>query len=334
MRRVLLSVSAAFATAACFGAADHAGLAAESFAAVLPTNGTPSVAFAPAAFFWDAIVFSEAYDPIARAKMAETLSEMNGLEPAFHPSYEALLSETNAIAFRSARGFCLPDERRTPAAYRRWLQDSFGAEAFGVACRAGAAQWFRTMLDGEIDSFAIPTGSASPGHYSYFELVSVRIAIPASPCRIDRWERFDATVTRVKLDGEYSFIAIRPKKDATLASVRNVFARDTAVATLDMLASVTEQDVTHETRKVALPAMDLTTENDLTPVFGRFAFPLTGSFEKFEKNFAPTTIRQTVRLRIVSAAAKDAAALRIDGPFLFFVIHDISRFVPVAGQCN
>ena len=112
--------------------------------------------------------------------------------------------------------------------------------------------------------------------------------------------------------------------------------------------TVTISGVSHGPVAVVVPKMDFTTELDLKGVFTYFKFPLNG-FERMDRSMRPGAVRQRVRLRLdeqgldpaplmekpadaVVHGDADTPRFILNRPFLFFVYHEPTGTIPVAGQ--
>ena len=114
------------------------------------------------------------------------------------------------------------------------------------------------------------------------------------------------------------------------------------------MKSVAISGVSHGPVAVVVPKMDFTTDLDLKGVCAYFKFPLKG-FERMDRSIRPGAVRQRVRMRLdeqgldpAPLAEKPADAIVhgdadtprfvLNRPFLFFVYHEPTGTIPVAGQ--
>lgn len=364
-----------FAFAVCLAlsaSAANVGVGLDAFNRAISAAVRGNAVFSPISFEFDCVIFSEAFDALTRAKIAETIGVLNGLEGVYAPIAEGLgqLNDDHVL-FRRASAFCLPDERKATAAYRKWLQQSFASEAFSMDFRKGAECWFRTRLDGAMEDFAIPDDALSARHYSFFDLIVFRCRVDAVPCAtalvakekfypegeqqassldfvtqrktVDIWKRKNNTVVRMPISNDLSFFAIMPDEKHSIRSMRNLLTSSTIVDIMSGIKSVTEEGITHGRTDVHVPVMDVTTESDLRLPFNYFRIPLSG-MERMDASLNPRKVSQLVRFQLlpseVASIPDDGATdtelpgstFSLDRPFLFFVYHEKTQTIPVAGQ--
>lgn len=148
-------------------------------------------------------------------------------------------------------------------------------------------------------------------------------------------------------DGAW-FYAMLPNGGLTVRDIRPEFSSTKIDEILTVMKSVTVSGVSHGPVALVVPKMDVTSTIDLTGVFGYFRFPLKG-FARLDGEMRPAAVRQHVRFRLdeqgldaeplvekpaESVVRADATTKRfiLNRPFIFFVYHEPTGTIPVAGQ--
>jgi len=313
-----------FCVTTVFAAPTNAGFGLDGFNRSVSAATRGNAVFSPVSFELDCVIFSEAFDALIRAKIAETMGVLNGLEPIYQPIAKSLDEATDKkLSFLHARAFCVHDERKAHAAYRQWLQRTFSAEMFSSDFHYGANSWFRARMDGEMEDFSLPDASAPQEFYSYFDLVSVRSswkeAFPTnntreikftrsdgSSCAVramcdlrnaDIWKKKNVTIMRLPLEGDAWFFAMLPAEGLSVRDIRGELSSVTLNDIVRGITSVTESGIAHGPAAIAIPTIDITSEVDLKTAFSYFNFPLSG-MDRMEKSIRPKFIRQRVRYRL------------------------------------
>jgi len=322
MKRIILL--AAFLLGAQLMAASNAGFGLDAFNRSVSAVTRGNAVFSPISFEFDCVVMSEAFGALTRAKYAETMGVLNGLENVYQPVYERLSAASeHKFSFLTARAFCVPDERKAHPAYRTWMQRTFTAEAFSQDFTKGAECWFRARMEGDMEDFEIPEKERREGFYSFYDLVSVRCswrepfptnntrtisfhledggtnAIPAM-CDLrlaDVWERKNHTVMRLPLADESWLFVLLPKEGLAVRDIRGELTSSKFVDLTSGIKSITETDISHGATAIVLPKIDIQMESDIKPAFSYFGFPLS-DMERMEKGIRPKFMRQCVRFRL------------------------------------
>lgn len=164
----------------------------------------------------------------------------------------------------------------------------------------------------------------------------------------DLWENRRYSMVRLPLADGAWFFALVPNGRHTLAEIRSEFSSTRVDDLLSVMNSVTVSGVSHGPVVIVMPKMDVTSTVDLVGVFGHFQFPLKG-FSRLDGEMRPALAKQRVRFRLdeqgldaeplVEKPAEnmihaDANTKRflLNRPFLFFVVHEPTGTVPLAGQ--
>lgn len=305
-------------------AAVNGGFGLDAFNRAVSASTSCNAVFSPISFEIDCVVMSEAFGALTRANFAEKMGVLNGLEQVYQPIYERLIAGgEKGLSFLSARGFCLPDERKSHSAYRAWMQRTFGAEAFSQVFKEGAERWFQSRLEGDFDDFEIPFGAISEKGYSYYDLVSVNVAwaepFPTNLTRsidfalesetntsvmamcdmrlVDVWERNNLTVIRLPLVDSSWFYALLPKPGNRIRDIRGELSSKTLLDLVTGFKSLTESGISHGPAVIALPTMDITFQSNLAQPFTYFGFPVSG-MERIDGTFTPREIKQWTRFKL------------------------------------
>ena len=180
MRRgtAVAALSMALAAAYAHGSPSHARFGADAFNRVVSAAAGGNTVFSPHSFEIDCAVFACAFDAIVKARYAEQLGAMKGIEQIYGPLHGHVrsLAATNRFSLKSARAMCLPDVRLAHLAYRRDIQDLFGAEVCMARAAAGVENWLRASMDGAMEDFSLPDAPAEAGRYSFYDLTDVRLS--------------------------------------------------------------------------------------------------------------------------------------------------------------
>jgi len=374
VKRIVVAVVSAVVSASLI-AATHSGFGLDAFNRSISAATRGNAVFSPFSFEVDSVVFSEAFDALTRAKYAEAMGVLNGLESVYQPIYEDLATQNGrGLLYLHARAFCVSDERKTHPAYRRWMQKTFSTEMFSVDFRKGAECWFRSCLDGEMEDFTLPEKVSSEGCYSFYDLVSfhcewkdpfptnntreIKFQLADGTSRVlpgmcdlrlaDCWVRNNVSILRLPMADSAWFFAILPREGLSVRDIRGELSSSTIVSIVKGIQSVTEDGVLHAAVAVVIPKMDIVTESDLKLPFAYFGFPMT-EMERMEKDIRPKFVRQRTRFHLdekgnggcvigekpsdqVIRASHDTVRFILNRPFLFFVHHERTSTIPVAGQ--
>ena len=164
----------------------------------------------------------------------------------------------------------------------------------------------------------------------------------------ETWTTPRFTMLRLPMTDSSFFYAVLPAAGEKLDTIRGEFAGEKFNTALVMLRSVTETGVAKGPVAVVLPKFSLCSTVDLAPAFRAEGLPI-GAFKEISMgDGALETVEQRVRFTLdesgpggVSLERKkaedevraDAKTLKFicNRPFLFFVYHEPTRSVPVAG---
>ena len=165
---------------------------------------------------------------------------------------------------------------------------------------------------------------------------------------VDLWRNRHFSMIRLPLADQGWLYALLPAEGLSVGDIRGEFSSHKIDDLLSVMKSVTISGVSHGPVAVVVPKMDFTTELDLKGVFTYFKFPLNG-FERMDRSMRPGAVRQRVRLRLdeqgldpaplmekpadaVVHGDADTPRFILNRPFLFFVYHEPTGTIPVAGQ--
>lgn len=237
-----------------------------------------------------------------------------------------------------------------------------GAESYFKAAMDGEMEDFRIPAAADVvkgvsfvdlESFrcrwAEPFPTANTRRIAFVSENGVRSEITAmSDVRAaELWETDRFTMLRLPMcDGAF-FHAVLPATGNNLASVRGEFAAEKLNTALVVIRSITESGVYRGNVAVVLPKMTLDTVVDLKPAYLANALPI-GGFKDIDLGETPLScISQRVRFSLdesgpggrfierkhASEEVRVAKSRRFvcNRPFLFFVYHEPTRTIPVAG---
>ena len=177
---------------------------------------------------------------------------------------------------------------------------------------------------------------------------SVQVVCMSDVRLADTWETSAYTLLKLPLRGDAWFYAMLPKEGQALAAAR----ADLTSAKIDRLLAVTrsvaESGVGHGACAIVLPRLDLFSRLDVTGIFRYFRIP-TGGLVHISENGIEKEYVQYVRFRLaehgdgepplvkkaegdVVPVTPDVKRLVFNRPFLFFVYHEKTATIPVAGQ--
>jgi len=373
VRRSVLLLLAVWAAADC-AAVSHHRFEWTAFNLACPTGRMETVAFSPLAFELDAVVFAEAADTLARAHVSETIGDMRGFEVVYAPVFELFDCRTNGLSLVTARGFCVPEIRRTQPALVQLLQAQYRTEVCRLNPKAGAEAWFRTSMDGEMEGFSPIVSDGTDGRYAFYDLLSVSFAwqdpFPTNNTRrlpfvrtdgtrskrdfimdirpVDTWEDESSVMLSLPLRGQAEFLAILPKPGVALSAVKDKLGAAEADSLFTRPHRAEGTRVSHAPALVVLPKLDLTRSNDLLPLMAHFRFPVTG-LPRLTGRSSSGRLNQIVRFRLDAQgpdeaplaekpverqikATADTRKIVLNRPFLFFIRHEPTGTIPLAGQ--
>lgn len=217
---------------------------------MFPLECQQNVVFSPFAAEVDCAVAAETLETIPRANVVEAMGVLMELAGVYKPLLERYSCRTNGLSFVNARGFCLPELRKSRMDCRQQLQRDYGAEVMPLYPAKGAECWFRAMMDGLMEDFKLPHDVAFSPRYSYYDLVCLTFEwkdpFPTSNIRklkfdaldgsnvevqylsdvriAETWDEREWMVLKLPLKDDCVFYALLPKGETTLARVREEFS--------------------------------------------------------------------------------------------------------------
>lgn len=319
----------------------------------------------PYGFELDAALFSEGFDPIAKAGFAEALGVLIGYDSVYFPMMAALeAAATNGFKVLSARAFLVPEMRFVSPAYRAQLHFEYAAAVGAMRPDyRGIESWLKAKVDGEMEDFAIPPEVTVEDRISFFDLesVAVKAAKPydrralclmdftrADGARVkvealcDRrefglYEAEDYQLFRLALADNGEFYALMPKAGAAAANIAREFSRERFEELVAVFDSVSNPKVRSVEAVLSIPRFDETCEFDLSQAFMAAKMPIKG-FKTINNGYSPKRMLQRIRFRLAEPSANDAETVaegdgyRLDRPFVFFVYHRPTEAVVVLGK--
>ena len=365
--RARLAIAAAVVAAAAFasGATRHLGFEADSFNRVYPAGYAKDAVFSPMAFEIDCVVFAESMDTLGKAHVAETMGVLVDLEGVYGPLLREFDNRTNGFSFVSARAFCVPDVRVASPAFRQQLQRELRVETCNLIPKEGIEAWLRATMDGEMDDFEVPMPVVVSDRFAYYDLVSVKAEFeqpfPAAgvkrlPFRlqdgntveanfltdvreVDAWECKEYVLVRLPLKGGCGFYAMLPKGNVAVADVKGDISSLEIDRLVSSVKSLTDRGTTHSKAYIALPELRMTSRFDVSAVMRYYKFQYAGLVRvaglrppKEIVQVARFSVGGTDESREAVEAPQGVPSLVFDRPFVFFVYHEGTGTIPVAGQ--
>lgn len=165
---------------------------------------------------------------------------------------------------------------------------------------------------------------------------------------MDMWKNRRFSMVRLPLADGAWFFALLPAEGLSIGDIRAELSSGKVDDLLSVMNSVSVSGVTHGPVVIVMPKMDITSDIDLVDTFAHFKFPLRG-FHRMDDKMRPGAVRQRMRFRldeqgldaealtekspenIVNADASTQKFILVR-PFLFFVYHEPTGTIPVAGQ--
>ena len=299
----------------CFGARSL-GFGVEAFNSAVPAEAKNSLVFSPLSFEFDSVIMADAYEPITKAHIAETLGVLSDLVVTYEPlmRYYNETAATNHITFLSARAFLVPDYDKVSAAYRQETQRNYGAE---VAIRfppQGPQTWFRTKLDGMFEDFELPPNVAAMEVNSFYDVLYVSVEAEGEKVtgKVTPYAKFD--LEKIPLQGEAELYIARPKEGVSLAELRNEISE----ANIDELVNVVG-----ESKVLTVPYISLTSNLNIARPMQKFQFPTSG-YLRLNGGLKGREFHQYCRFRLNGRKSKAA--------MVFFVYHRPTNSILVMGQ--
>lgn len=342
---ILLLVPFSFLLPLALQAGRTPGFSMSAFNAAVPASNV-NVAFSPIAYEFDCVVISEAFDSIKRAKYVETLGALVGYDSVYKPLMKRCAESTNGVAFVSTRAFLTPSFNMVDAKFRTFIQNEYGAHACGLRPSSKGAECFlRASMDGEMDDFSISGKVTISPEVSFCDLVSVRAEMKLGVRNADLWNARRFTMLRLAIADGFCFYAAMPNEGETLDSIRGSFAADKLEEALSVFRAVGDPNVYRGYVDISIPKMSIDSSVDLMPAFKSAQLPL-GGFK--ELKMGPDTplahVWQRTRFTLDEGGSDETSvedgkprpaavdrSFACNRPFLFFVYHEPTRTIPVAG---
>lgn len=362
---IVVALSLVFASAG-LRAERKIGFQADALNRVYPASYAKSFAFSPVSFEIDCAVFAESLDVIPKANVSEAMGIVVDFPSTFCPVLDEFAAETNGFKVVSARGFCVRVPELSPPSFRQKLEDLYGVEVMRANPPDGAENWFRATMEGSMEDFKLSVPERNDKRYAYYDLESISIAwreafpedgvreyvfhSPSKPkvkCltdirRADTRECAAYTVLRLPLEGEAWFYAVVPKKGHDLSEIRMEL---TSLKIDDFLATMnseTDLTVEHGLCAIAIPTFTLERFVDCASAMSYFGVPTKG-LVNVDAEAVPREIVQHTRFTLANAGGKASERVSaVEGanvkkvlltrPFFFFVHHEPTRSILVAGQ--
>ena len=166
---------------------------------------------------------------------------------------------------------------------------------------------------------------------------------------VDTWETKEFSLLRLPLGSGMWFYAMLPAPGISLARLRDAIGPSRIDLVLTVTKSLVEKGVWHGPCQVVLPKIDVTSRLDLRPALSRLRVPQQGLVHVAGEcsarecvQYARFRLDEGVRMRTSSAEEKkepgtaarlgEPKRMAFDRPFVFFVHHEGTASVPVAGQ--
>lgn len=177
---------------------------------------------------------------------------------------------------------------------------------------------------------------------------TVPVSFMSDVRRADVWENDDYTLLKLPLKGDAFFYAMLPKEGSDLLSVRQDLSSFVIDRILSVTKSITEKGVSHGPCVIVLPKFDLCSRTAFSPILTYFQIPTKGLVRIAGERPAREHV-QAARFRLAEHGRYEKPVLRkppeqeipIDAttkklvfnrPFMFFVYHESSATVLLAGQ--
>ena len=301
--RSLLAAATVAIVAADACAVRHIGFEADGFNRVYPASYKNTFVFSPVSFELDCVLIAESLDTIPKANVASMMGVVIDFPSAYCPVLDALETRTNGFSFVSARGFCVPDIRKSDVTLRCRLQREYRAEVMRILPKDGAEAWFRAVMDGEMEKFEIPASALRHDRCSFFDLVSMSVAwrdpFPSANTRkmpfkvgdttntvdvsfmsdvriADTWETREYTLLMLPLKGGAEFFALLPKEGYSVSDAR----ADMTSVEIDGLVSISTPGAlagaVHGPCEISIPRLEIFTRSSFAGALRYFKVPMTG----------------------------------------------------------
>lgn len=303
------------------------GFGVDAFNRVVASSVTRESAFSPLSFEIDCVLLAEAVDPIRRAIFSSALGVMDDFASEYGVLARVPFESpgTNGLDVAWSHALLVDNPYRVDPAYRIAMQSVYGVEISSIRRAAGVEAWIRTRFSGDFDDWTMPA-LPKGGVYALEDIVSLTAHVSPS----NGWKRVCPThvVYRQPLVGGTDFYALVPKPGRSVSSIRGRLTSVSLPEILSLSSALVDPPVP---LRLAMPAVDFVTTNELAGAFTYFRFP-TGALKTFPPETKPALLRQTMRFRLkVPPETDEAEAERLEGPFLFFVHDPEAQTLPVVG---
>lgn len=353
MIRTIIFLFAFLASLELF-AVHHLELEGDAFNRAFPATFKKSAVFSPVSFETDCAIVAESLQTIPKANVSEKMGVTVDFPSTYQPIIEAYESaRTNGLKVVAARGFCVPDIRKSSSAHRQYLERTYGVEVLRSYPAQGAESWFRATMEGEMESFELAPSVVKSDRYAFYDLISVEPSFlepfPVANTRkmkgvdclsdvrlVEMAEMSKFSILRLPLKDDAFFYALLPKGETSLETLRGEIGNVVGLALIKTPCAI------------VLPKLSLKTRIDLLPLMRASQVPTKGlnmvTGEVSAKEYA-----QEVRFRLAENGSweqplrekdpKDVVPLTSEvkrlvmtRPFVFFVYHEPTGTILVAGQ--
>lgn len=335
---------------------------AEAFEQAKRSFANGNFVFSPLSFELDCVLFADCLETIPKANVADSMGAAVGFESVYGPIYEALATRKNGFSFISARGFCVPEIQKANPVHRQYLENFHGAEVLRLYPTFGAESWFKASMEGEMEDFAVPAKKSNADHYSFYDLVSVRLnwkerfptantrkmkfnpAQESGPIQLscmsdvrvaDTWETKKFVALRLPLENDAWFYAVGSKEPISIEQLVSGFN------------AVGEVGMTHGPCAIVLPKIEMTSRVDLRPILSYAKVPTAG-LTSVAPGITPRECEQHIKFVMsengidqepleekpaneIVALTKQSKRLVFNRPFVFFVYDERTASLPIAG---
>lgn len=342
-------------------AARYLGFEVEAFEKARAARSSESFVFSPLSYELDCVLFADCLETIPKANVADSMGAAIGFESVYGPVYDSLALH-KGFSFVNARGFCVPELRKSSPAHRQYLEDFHGAEVLRLYPTLGAESWFKATMEGEMEDFTIPVKTSKAERYSFYDLVSVRLnwkdrfptantrkmkfysKVDSEPIQIpcmsdvrvaDVLETKNSIALRLPLENDAWFYAVMSKGAISVEKVVSTFK------------SVGEPALSHTPCAIVLPKIELTSKIDLRPVFSHSKVPTAG-LTSVAPGLTPRECEQQIKFVLSESGpyqtpikeksvdeivplTKQTKRVVFNRPFVFFVYDEGTSSLPIAG---
>ncbi len=331
MKRILLVIVCVLGVSAAL-AARNLGFETDAFNRMFPLSYTKNVVFSPASFEIDCALIAESLATIPKANVSEMLGVVTDLPNTYGQIIESITASNNGFSFVAARGFVVSQIRKAQPALRQQLERDYGAKVVQAFPAYGATQWFRSMMEGEMEDFELPVAGDKDERYSFYDLVSVGISwrdsFPTANTRnldftlpsgekvkqeyisdvrlADILENKKYTVLKLPLKGEANFYALLPKSNDSMEEVRSAISSATIheiIAAFNSKSGGVEVDANCA---IILPKFEVKSQHELVQALQYFRVPLK-PLPNIADNASPRSYVQLTRFVLQENGANETA---------------------------